>query len=93
MKFKGTQKWVLSRKKGSYQYISGEDWKDFARVVVQMKGANYTSSLGEANLKLIIAAPNLLNACKNAIKELELINGSKEIAILELEKAIEKALK
>ena len=26
-------------------------------------------------------------------KELELINGSKEIAILELEKAIEKALK
>jgi len=45
------------------------------------------------NAKLIAAAPNLLNACKNAIKELELINGSKEIAVLELEKAIEKALK
>jgi len=47
----------------------------------------------EANMRLYATAPNLLNACKNAIKELELINGSKEIAVLELEKAIEKALK
>ena len=62
MKFKGTEKWVLGRKKGSYQYISGEHWEDFARVVVKIKGTNYTSSLGEANLKLIIAAPELLEA-------------------------------
>ena len=47
----------------------------------------------ESNMQLYAAAPNLLNACKNAIKELELINGSKEIAVLELRKAIEKALK
>jgi len=47
----------------------------------------------EANMQLYAAAPNLINACNNAIYELELINGSKEIAVLELRKAIEKALK
>ena len=47
----------------------------------------------EANMQLYATAPNLLNACNNAIYELELINGSKEIAVLELRKAIEKALK
>lgn len=30
------------------------------------------------------------NGCKNAINELELINGTKEIAIMELKKVLEK---
>ena len=95
MKFEGTEKWVLGRKKGSYQYISGEHWKDFARVVVKMKGASYTSSMGEANAKLIVAAPELLNALQICVGQIE--RSPNKFSWLEkrriAEKAIEKALK
>jgi len=92
MEFKGSKKWVLSRKKGSYQYISGENWEDFARVVVKIKGDNGASIAGEKNLKLIIAAPNLLNACFMAREELE-FGGDWETAKKVINEAIEKALK
>lgn len=45
-----------------------------------------------SNAQLIAAAPQMLRAMKNAINELKLINGNKDIAIMELEKAINKAL-
>jgi len=94
MKFEGTEKWVLGRKKGSYQYISGEDWKDFARVVVKMKGTNYTSSMGEANLKLIIAAPELLKALQDLSNANQDDSSWNYQASLDQAKnAIEKALK
>ena len=93
MKFKGTEKWVLGRIDKSYQYINGEGWGDFARVVVKMKGASYTSSIGESNAKLIAAAPELLEALKmfvdycygTELQESERFKKGKE--------AIEKALK
>ena len=104
MEFKGTEKWVLGRIEKSYQYISGEGWDDFARVVVKMKGANYTSSMGEANAKLIAAAPeNILEHqnCKNLLKMILTTNQLKDgefkkeliMQIRISEKAIEKALK
>ena len=90
MKFEGTEKWVLGRIDKSYQYINGEGWEDFARVVVKMKGASYTSSIGEANVKLIAAAPELLEALMN----IENDNNSIPESIWEMRnKAIEKALK
>ena len=90
MEFKGTEKWVLGRIDKSYQYINGEGWEDFARVVVKMKGASYTSSIGEANVKLIAAAPELLEALMN----IENDNNSIPESIWEMRnKAIEKALK
>ena len=93
MEFEGTEKWVLGRIEKSYQYISGEGWDDFARVVVKMKGADYTSSMGEANAKLIAAAPELLEALnmfvdycyRTELQESERFKKGKE--------AIEKALK
>jgi len=94
MEFKGTEKWVLGRIEKSYQYISGEGWDDFARVVVKMKGANYTSSMGEANAKLIAAAPELLKALQ------DLSNANQDdsswnyqASLDQARNAIEKALK
>ena len=93
MEFKGTEKWVLGRIDKSYQYINGEGWQGFARVVVKMRGSNYTSSIGESNAKLIAAAPELLEALKmfvdycygTELQESERFKKGKE--------AIEKALK
>ena len=90
MKFKGTEKWVLGRIDKSYQYINGEGWEDFARVVVKMRGAISSSSMGEANAKLIAAAPELLEA----LMSIENDNNSIPESIWEMRnKAIEKALK
>ena len=95
MKFKGTEKWVLGRIDESYQYINGKGWEGFARVVVKMKGASYTSSTGEANAKLIAAAPELLNALQVCVGQIE--RSPNKFSWLEkrriAEKAIEKALK
>ena len=94
MKFKGTKKWVLSRKNGSYQYISGEGWEDFARVVVKIKGDNYASIAGEANIKLIIAAPELLKALQDLSNANQDDSSWNYQASLDQAKnAIEKALK
>jgi len=91
MEFKGTKKWVLGRKKGSYQYISGERWDDFAKVVVKIKGAYYDSTIGEANAKLIVAAPELLEALKDLVKYCEENDNNAELELAY--NALNKALK
>ena len=91
MEFKGTEKWVLGRIDKSYQYINGKGWEDFARVVVKMKGASYTSSIGEANLKLIISAPELLEALQDLVKYCEENDNNAELELAY--NALNKALK
>jgi hypothetical protein len=48
----------------TYARIDADKWKSLARVVVLMEGATHNSADGEANARLIAAAPDLLEALR-----------------------------
>jgi hypothetical protein len=59
--------WTLKRSPGGRKvHISGDHWFKFARVWVSVGGV--TSDEGLANANLIVAAPDLLAALKDAMR-------------------------
>ena len=68
--------WLCDRvsKKGHRQYISAAGWGELAEVVVRMQGSERNSPEGEANARLIAAAPELLAALESACKSLSRIS-------------------
>lgn len=96
MEFKGTGgEWKIGKKlKRGYKFLDAEgsgdqvSWESFCRVVTHVDGQE--DEEGVANLKLIAAAPKLLEACIEAYKYMD--DGDEPIRG-EIKKAIEKALK
>lgn len=97
--------WVLGAKSecGDYQFIDAPhaefEWRQFARVVIRTDGE--ADSEGEANARLIAAAPMLYEGALDAVKAFKLLrvgmaNDPKAIEVIdahvaELEYAIGKA--
>jgi len=60
-KFKGTPgPWNLTNGKKITKKVNGSNWYQFASVIIRLEGAESNSEIGEANAKLIAAAPELL---------------------------------
>lgn len=59
--------WRSERSKGGLKAkISGENWNYFAKVWIATNGE--VCADGEANARLIVAAPDLLAACESAVE-------------------------
>lgn len=57
--------------RSGYRYLNSEAWDEFARVVTRMEYDPCESPSGLANAYLIAAAPELLEACKRAMRYAE----------------------
>ena len=53
-----------------YKFLSGQEWRSFCRVVIRFEGSSSDFPEGLANLRLISAAPDLLNALRMSEKAL-----------------------
>jgi len=62
------------------------EWEDFILVLDEIR--NRDKEIIDMYRKGCKDVTRLINGCNNAIYELELINGSKEIAVMELKKSL-----
>lgn len=60
--------WTASERDRSYVRIDSDHWAMLATVVVRMSGADENIPSGEANARLIAAAPDLLDALKEFVE-------------------------
>lgn len=85
--------WTIKRSPGGRKvHISGGHWFKFARVWVSVMGE--TSDEGLANAGLIVAAPDLLEAAKLALDEMQRTIATRDAftdAVDALDAAIAKA--
>ena len=61
--------WYLGPDKDCYRSVNGPKWDDLARVVVRLEGDDTQFAPGEANARLIAAAPDLYEALKAIIED------------------------
>ena len=79
-----------------YKFLSGEEWHSFCRVVIRFEGSSSDFHEGLANLRLILAAPDLLNALRMSEKalaaELQMRNAAEDVTDAAYEVPVEPAL-